>query len=312
MWEIGWTNETAGCSFCQAKPNDPCCTTLHNPCSSHQPTRIIGAVLGSVFGCLAILGCVWCWWRQRRRRRRRQQLDSNYEKGDPAAVYISNNSTTSTLICHQTTSLKVEDEKETRHSSETATLAAAPLTFTLAKRHDDDYCFYQAIYVNVPCRPYDVLLNKGDIVHLHCYTDEDWGIGYNVSTGQQGSFPMICIHSITLEQVWELVKAHPVDQQRSLLKHRVSYFMSSNQHPLGNHDDGDDRNDVDNEPTSNMIPTSAIPPTPSSDDDSPITPPPATLLNRALGYNNHSHRTKRGSGTPFQLYYQPITSTHHL
>jgi hypothetical protein len=210
---------------------------------------------------------------------------------------------------------KVDDDKDTSKSLDaaTATPAAAPLTFTLAKRHDDDYCFYQAIYVSVPCRPYDVLLNKGDIVHLHCYTDEDWGIGYNVSTGQQGSFPMICIHSLTLDQVWELVNAHPVEQQRSLLKHRVSYFISADPHSIGYHDD-DDGNDEDSEPTSYMIrtSTSAIPPTPSSDDDSPITPPPATLLNQALGYNKHSYRTKRGSGTPFQLYYQPISSTHQL
>ncbi|KAI8338147.1 hypothetical protein BC941DRAFT_33468 [Chlamydoabsidia padenii] len=263
---IGWTTEAEGCNFCQAKPSDPCCTTLQ---CSHYSIQMIGAIIGSVIGGLILLGLVlWCW-------RRRYQNNN-----DDSTLYIpyNNSSTTSTFISpQQDTMTKKDTSNHVDNDKETAT----HLTYTLAKRHTDDYCFYQAIYVNVPCRPYDIVLNKGDIIYLHCYTDEDWGIGYNISTGQQGSFPMICIHSITLDQVWELVetqKQHEEEEEEeeSLLKHRILYFLSPNDDPTNN------------------TPTSAFP---SDDDDSPVTPPP--LLHRALGYSN-SQRNKKSIGS---LYY---------
>ncbi|CAO3588815.1 unnamed protein product [Absidia cylindrospora] len=211
------------------------------------------------------------------------------------------------------------------------------LSYTLAEQHATGYCFYQAIYVNVPSRPDDIVLERGDIVYLHCYTNEDWGIGYNISTGQQGSFPMICICSISLNQVWEWVSAHSMVKQRILLKHRVSYFISSTQHENEDNENEDAEADDEHDMTAAETTTKKavvkmktkragtattattmmmkMTLSPSSDDeDSPLTPPPPTLLHRALGKKNKGlGRSKRwtsgSSHQQQQLYYQPLDST---
>ncbi|ORX52797.1 hypothetical protein DM01DRAFT_1383956 [Hesseltinella vesiculosa] len=145
-----------------------------------------------------------------------------------------------------------------------------PLQFTLTSTIRDDPCFCEAIYVNQPEWSVDLTLSKGDLIYLFCHTNEDWAIGYNLNSRVQGYFPLICIRSITMSEVWRIVQKEPG------LLDGVQFFLD--QHQQGEEE----------QPPG---PTNTRPwltgPSSSDDDDWPITPPAPTFLKRQWTLPNH-------------------------
>ncbi|KAI8099483.1 uncharacterized protein BX664DRAFT_289595 [Halteromyces radiatus] len=253
----GWKKKSDVCASCQVNQEDPCCTTMLSKCPTFEQSRqVIGAILGSVIACFIILGCGFYGWYRKANKKNDGDDETKVDNKSSGLVQhlsMDGNTSESTLIGRYS----IESDKKHEYNNNDSD-DEQPLSYTLAKRHEDDHCFYEAIYVNVPRRPFDIVLNKGDLIHLHCYTDEDWGIGYNLTTGQQGSFPMICIRTLTLDQAWKRIDEQPLEKQQMILKHRVCYFISSNEQELdynGDDDDGnDDDDDDDDETTSPTTP----------------------------------------------------------
>lgn len=54
---------------------------------------------------------------------------------------------------------------------------------------------YEVIYNYVPNLSDEVYLYVGDKIIVKCKFDDGWAIGYNMSTKQEGSFPMACVNS---------------------------------------------------------------------------------------------------------------------
>lgn len=52
---------------------------------------------------------------------------------------------------------------------------------------------YEVIYNYVPNLSDEVYLYVGDKIIVKCKFDDGWALGYNMSTKQEGSFPMACV-----------------------------------------------------------------------------------------------------------------------
>ncbi|OAD02589.1 hypothetical protein MUCCIDRAFT_156576 [Mucor lusitanicus CBS 277.49] len=66
--------------------------------------------------------------------------------------------------------------------------------------------FFVVIHAYPPQMPDELELNAGDIVCLALYFDDGWALGYNVTTGQKGAFPLVCISPAPEESLDQLLQ----------------------------------------------------------------------------------------------------------
>lgn len=66
--------------------------------------------------------------------------------------------------------------------------------------------FFVVIHPYPPQMPDELELNAGDIVCLALYFDDGWALGYNVTTGQKGAFPLVCISPAPEESLDQLLQ----------------------------------------------------------------------------------------------------------
>lgn len=66
--------------------------------------------------------------------------------------------------------------------------------------------FFVVIHAYPPQMPDELELNTGDIVCLALYFDDGWALGYNVTTGLKGAFPLVCISPAPEESLDQLLQ----------------------------------------------------------------------------------------------------------
>ncbi|KAI8061646.1 hypothetical protein BC940DRAFT_349940 [Gongronella butleri] len=239
------------CHYCQSAGNyaDPCCGQQASTCATRglSIAAIVAIAIVGTLGLLILAGCAWHCLAPRLNTRQNEPnssfsstLQKTTRKWWPFAKtndrYHTLSPDTSPLLKAQQQLVRNSDAKvaaatinpfaassigamshTTRASAASATSVisadAPPLKYTLTSAVRDDPCFYEAIYVNKADWAVDLTLAKDDLIYVFCYTNEDWAIGYNLHTGMQGYFPLICIRSIPMAAVWTkraIASAEPV------------------------------------------------------------------------------------------------------
>ncbi|KAL9558551.1 hypothetical protein MBANPS3_000841 [Mucor bainieri] len=90
----------------------------------------------------------------------------------------------------------------------TSTTIPAPLRPSLESNNNTPLNeeFFVVIHAYPPQMPDELELNAGDIVCLALYFDDGWALGYNVTTGQKGAFPLVCISPAPEESLDQLLQ----------------------------------------------------------------------------------------------------------
>ncbi|CAO3632286.1 unnamed protein product [Cunninghamella blakesleeana] len=300
---------------------------------------IIGSILATCFLCLFGFCCFYnmrkkkisppiissFYWRRKKNIRESFYSGENdqllFDDDNPAKhddqnrkLHFSRTSEISTANHYTINSQFTTNHHHVNHNNSDNDNIRYTLTDHYNTNDRQDPTFYQAVYVNLPRDDLDLLIHKNDLIYLFCYTNDDWGIGYNLNTGNKGLFPLICIRSITINEVWDIIDHLPSKDECHLLKFRASYFLSEYNKEKNDQNEIEEQNDQEERDISTIKKdhqqeqhheinnithhhhrlTSF-----SSDDDlSPITPP-ATTFHRSNFIGNPSSTFSSPSSSTF-------------
>ncbi|KAJ1974274.1 hypothetical protein H4R34_004779, partial [Dimargaris verticillata] len=180
----------AACSFCDQDANrdSACCRTLVKgskcpnltnspnngtfyPSDHTSTTKLLAIILPCVFGGLFLLGLL-LFFLYRRRQRKRDRIQGLLP--------------TTTLRGQKMFNGKVGSTFPTVVPKEASSGDAVKCRVT---------------HVFTPRMEDEILLTPGDKVLIYKTFDDGWAVGYNLSTGQQGTVPMVCVTALTAESL---------------------------------------------------------------------------------------------------------------
>ncbi|KAI8335244.1 hypothetical protein EDC96DRAFT_524940 [Choanephora cucurbitarum] len=197
-------NIRQACHYCQLHSEDKCCQTVEEICQkgSIPGSTIAGIVVGSVVGlALVLLGLVWLY------RRRKRSLFSCSANSSTATAVNQNEFKQQVVPINE----KTFEEATGQHQQPLAT--EAPLSSATPFKEE----FFVVIHPYPPQMADELALNVGDIICLALHFDDGWALGYNVTTGLKGAFPLVCITPASEESLGQLLNIEDVrDQQQQL------------------------------------------------------------------------------------------------
>ncbi|KAF1806975.1 hypothetical protein V8B55DRAFT_1461302 [Mucor lusitanicus] len=242
-YSCGFGNNTrAACAYCKTHADDECCqqvTYCSNP--SLSAGAIVGIVIGSLVGAaLIVFAAIWYYCRKRHHRHinpfthflpststsatlTTQQQQQHQQQPPPPPPPPSSShqpqrftataasTLTGTLnggVMIDTSKLNSMDSPFMHDKMEyTPTTIPAPLRPSTESNNTPlNEEFFVVIHAYPPQMPDELELNAGDIVCLALYFDDGWALGYNVTTGQKGAFPLVCISPAPEESLDQLLQ----------------------------------------------------------------------------------------------------------
>ncbi|KAI8377759.1 uncharacterized protein BYT42DRAFT_356624 [Radiomyces spectabilis] len=199
----GFQNDTTGaCLYCQENGDDVCCKQV--ACSSNLST---GAIVGIVIGCLvagALIAGAFFWFCCRRKRVRQNRFSFRTyipPFNQPASHGFNTNisgfsdsvASRQALVTHGNAA---NDNGTHEEQSNFMDVGAHPPEESSAEPEKSLTQIEELFEVVHPYPPQmgdELGLHVGDIVCLAMQFDDGWALGFNVTTGSQGVFPLVCV-----------------------------------------------------------------------------------------------------------------------
>jgi hypothetical protein len=226
-----------------------CCQNLSGCSSSLSAGAIVGIVIGCiVFTALTILAFICIC-----RRNRKKPLVNPF-------LFISNSSSSTTQANtskEYTNSNRNIDEpiavvtplETTSDKSDLNTMI--PSTATQTPSNDD---FYVVVHPYPPQMPDELELNSGDIICLALNFDDGWALGFNVTTGLKGAFPLVCISPAPedcLDQLLNMPTITTDDLSISQQQNNIQRSLSHNSYNSIHHSNTNTNTNTTNNTTPN-------------------------------------------------------------
>jgi hypothetical protein len=207
---FGPDNTKYACRYCQKNPDDGCCQNVAG-CGQGLPTgAIVGIAIGSVVAvCIAILG-IFFYCRKRK--------NSLFQ-------FMSASATSSS-----TTQAKVfiKEPLELQPTVNNSKLQiTSDFSTTIIPPNEE---FYVAIHPYPSQMPDELELKTGDIICLAMHFDDGWALGFNVTTGLKGAFPLVCISHIPADSLDQLLNT---EEEQPTIQRSLS-LNSHHQHTINN------------------------------------------------------------------------------
>lgn len=173
------------CQYCKQNSTDECCQSVQ--CGTHLSG---GAIAGIVIGCILFttiaLLCAFCVYKKKKRN---QPIKTHGFQSSSNTFHTSEDNniekTPQFLDTVAIPSNTVSPSFAMNHLSTTSN-AVNPLVTTTDE-------FFVVIHPYPPQMEDELGLNIGDIVCVAVQFDDGWALGFNVTTGLKGAFPMVCI-----------------------------------------------------------------------------------------------------------------------
>ncbi|KAI7871463.1 hypothetical protein BDF14DRAFT_1761253 [Spinellus fusiger] len=196
----GFQNNTANaCSYCTTHSSDTCCQRLKG-CYTHLSAgSIAGSVVGSVVGAVLMGGLVYCCFRHTRTEK---YLYRNPHPAQRLSVCENLSTSQQGLVVHSVSDgfppppppLPLTEPPSSFFPPE------PPVHGDLVEETIVSPCqslsidaFHIVIHSYPPQLEDELSLSIGDVVCLALSFDDGWAFGFNMTSGHQGVFPMICI-----------------------------------------------------------------------------------------------------------------------
>lgn len=192
----GFNSLASACQYCRSTngTNDVCCETLHG-CRSLS----VAAIIGIIVGCLvftAIVGAIIYWFCcfKNKQRKNHQGVSYNgfmmnqkheiHEDNDSSSVLGYESSTSQNAFAHQPAKPLLPAQPSQPPMINTTTTNNPSSTMEE---------FYQVKHPYPPQMGDELGLHVGDIVCVAMNFDDGWALGFNVTTGLKGVFPVVCV-----------------------------------------------------------------------------------------------------------------------
>lgn len=244
-YSCGFGNNTrAACGYCRTHADDECCQQV-TYCNDAPLSAgaIVGIVIGSLVGAaLIVFAAIWYYCRKRHHKhinpfthflpststsatlttqqpqQHQQPLPSSSAPPPPPPPSSSHQPQryTGTLnnggVMVNTSAFNnidlpfMSDKMEMTDEYKSTTIPAPIRPSTESNSTPLNEEFFVVIHAYPPQMPDELELNAGDIVCLALYFDDGWALGYNVTTGQKGAFPLVCISPAPEESLDQLLQ----------------------------------------------------------------------------------------------------------
>ncbi|KAL7314647.1 hypothetical protein PS15m_006193 [Mucor circinelloides] len=240
-YSCGFGNNTsAACGYCRTHSDDECCqqVTYCNP--SLSAGAIVGIVIGSLVGAaLIVFAAIWYYCRKRNHKHmnpfthflpstntsatltsqqppppppppssKQQQQRHTATAASTLTGTLNGGVMVNASKLNNIDSPFMNDKMEITDEYTSATIPT-PLITTAKNSNNNTPLneeFFVVIHAYPPQMPDELELNAGDIVCLALYFDDGWALGYNVTTGQKGAFPLVCISPAPEESLDQLLQ----------------------------------------------------------------------------------------------------------
>lgn len=220
----GFNSTSDACSYCKSNSGDNCCQ-LVSGCSKSLST---GAIIGIVIGVLIFVGIIgaflfwFCFSKKSSNRSRKgvsfingnggngYVLKQKVEHNDSSSQLVHGGGEYESLKANQqrisnqppiTTSSRFTDANISMEEHTTPLIVntqSQPPTQTLEE-------FYQVKHPYPPQMGDELGLHVGDIVCVAMNFDDGWALGFNVTTGLKGVFPVVCVTPVPDELLEQLL-----------------------------------------------------------------------------------------------------------
>ncbi|KAI8329768.1 hypothetical protein EDC96DRAFT_529105 [Choanephora cucurbitarum] len=244
--ECGFADHQAACAYCHST-TDSCCQAVTG-CQAISIAAIIGIVLGSLAG-LAMVGTLFFflyarWWRRRKTDKEKDgfgrfMMMNNTNESGTTSKHLMGEENTSypSLSSHpyQTTPLMqdpplppIPSQQQQRPPPHLA-LPSPPQPLLEE--------FYQVKHPYPPQMGDELSLHIGDIVCVAMNFDDGWALGFNVTTGLKGVFPVVCVAPAPEELLEQLLlpttdpiqeAPKPIPDMKQGIPRRTASIMRSN------------------------------------------------------------------------------------
>ncbi|KAI7903147.1 uncharacterized protein BX663DRAFT_507620 [Cokeromyces recurvatus] len=221
-YSCGFGNDTsAACKYCETNHEDKCCQTIYY-C---HPSLSAGAIVGIVIGCtvaIALIVITFIWYCYRNKIHLHMK-PFQFISPSSSTTASENNSSQPTPV-HTVVQNKAvrqfdnyigqfpykHDIREipnkpiiTTTITNSPAVEKVPSITTLSSPLSEE--FFGVIHPYSPQLPDELTLTVGDIICLALRFDDGWALGFNVTTGAKGAFPLVCISNVPEEDIDQLL-----------------------------------------------------------------------------------------------------------
>lgn len=196
----GFSTPEEGCQYCRTNSDD-CCLKI--ACDFHKHGLSGGAIAGIVIAtivCILLLATAIYYYRRLRALKR---------------IYQSSNDRSETACSgdKSITGPALLEESDYYHASPAA-LRDTDSVGLISKMNNE---FHTAVHQYCPSQPDELNLEKGDIIVSTVSFDDGWAVGVNITTGEKGAFPLVCVTPASPEALeWLLTEVElNVDESAS-------------------------------------------------------------------------------------------------
>lgn len=234
-----------GCEYCQSNQQDTCCQSLKG-CRKLSVGAIIGIIIG-VLVFLSIVGAIVFYLRSKKRTRKggvsysntgfsmNAKTEENHHHDSSSALGYESLGSQGVLVPPSQQHHQQQLQQEQQHlfnnhhhksSMDTSTppppshvllpslQPPPPITTTtntteLPQQLEE---FYQVKHPYPPQMGDELGLHVGDIVCVAMNFDDGWALGFNVTTGLKGVFPVVCVSPAPEELLEQLLYDQPTNK----------------------------------------------------------------------------------------------------
>jgi hypothetical protein len=202
----GFSSVTSACQYCQVNgTTDACCRTMDG-CRSLS----VGAIIGIILGCLlftAIVGAIvywFCCFKNKKKKNHQGVSYNGFMMNQKHEIHDDNDS--SSVLGYESLASQgalVPQPAAVPTPQLPQPPPPPPMINTTPNTTLEE--FYQVKHPYPPQMGDELGLHVGDIVCVAMNFDDGWALGFNVTTGLKGVFPIVCVTSLPEELLEQLL-----------------------------------------------------------------------------------------------------------
>ncbi|KAL7316244.1 hypothetical protein PS15m_005368 [Mucor circinelloides] len=193
----GFGTVSQACGYCKTNGTDSCCESV-NGCRSLS----VGAIIGIIIGCLAFAGLAgalvfwFCYRKNKKQKYNGFMMNSQNQKHElhDSSSALGYESLVSQQGLNNASQQKVMTPPPTIKTNNLAPPPPPPIntmsTNSVQPVLDE---FFEVKHPYPPQMGDELGLHVGDIVCVAMNFDDGWALGFNVTTGLKGVFPVVCV-----------------------------------------------------------------------------------------------------------------------